>query len=325
MSGRRHVLYHTHGRGLTPALEEALERRGLVFRPLDARQLPTDLDDGLACIVWFYAPLRHPIALWRLKRALARQGVPLLAWNRDAPHYLNRAGWRLDLLDRARMLDIYATHTLIDERRRFADATLYLANAADTERYHLQGNTLAQLRDPAGYEWDVSFFGAMDGNRYKEMRARQEFFAALGDKLRAKGIRFLFREASGMDVVEQVALIRKSRINLNFGASCDYCAPVASGLPERCYGIPASGGFLLCDQRTHARDDFTPGENWAEFEGLDDCVTQIEFWLANFSAARDLAERCHAHVLAHHTYAHRAEKLHNALLDWHADKRGRLG
>lgn len=320
MSGLRRVLYHTHGRGLTPALEAALERRGLVFQPLAA-----DLDDGLACIVWFYAPLRHPLELWRLKRMLARRGVPLLAWNRDAPHYLNRAGWRLDLLDRARLLDIYATHTLIDHQRRFADAMLYLPNAADTAGYHLQGRTLAQLRDSSAYEWDVSFFGAMDGARYKEMHARQEFFVALGDRLRARGIRFLFREAAGLDVDAQVSLIQRTRINLNFGASCDYGAPVASGLPERCYGIPASGGFLLCDRRTHARDDFTPSENWAEFDGLDDCVGKIEYWLAHFDAARGLAERCHAHVLAHHTYANRAEKLHSALLDWHGGKRGRLG
>jgi spore maturation protein CgeB len=121
-----------------------------------------------------------------------------------------------------------------------------------------------------------------------------------------------------------VTLIQNSRINLNFGASCDYGATLASGLPERCYGIPAAGGFLLCDKRSHARDDFTPGENWAEFDGLDDCVAQIEHWLANFAAARELAERCHAHVMRRHTYAQRAATLHHALLAWHEGKRGNL-
>jgi spore maturation protein CgeB len=259
-----------------------------------------------------------------MRRFLRRQGIPLFVWNQDAPHYLNRAAWRLDWLDRARLFDLYATHSLVDARRSFADSLLYLPNAADTTRYHLHGATLGELREPARYEHDVSFFGAMDGSRYKEMRGRQEFFAALGGRLARRGIRFVFRESAGMSIEEQVALIQSSRINLNFGASCDYGAPVASGLPERCYGIPACGGFLLCDRRTHAKDDFTIGENWAEFDGLDDCVTQIEYWLANFAAARDLAERCHAHVLARHTYAHRAATLHNALLAWHEGKRGRL-
>jgi spore maturation protein CgeB len=109
-----------------------------------------------------------------------------------------------------------------------------------------------------------------------------------------------------MSVAEQVALIQKSRINLNFGASCDYRAPIASGLPERCYGIPACGGFLLCDRRSHARDDFTPGVDWAEFDGLDDAWRRSSTGWRTSSAARELAERCHATVMARHTYAHRA-------------------
>ncbi|MCX7157298.1 MAG: glycosyltransferase [Rhodocyclales bacterium] len=318
------LILHPFGRGLTPPLEQALEQRGLAFAQIDPHAPSKWPRQALACVIWFYYPLRAPLKVYRLKRQLAARGIPLLAWNRDAPHYLNRAAWRLDWLDRARLFDIYASHSLVDARRRFADSVLYLANAADISRYHLHGATLAELRDPVRYEHDVSFFGAMDGSRYKEMRSRQEFFAALRERLAARGIRFLFRESADMSVEEQVALIQKSRINLNFGASCDYGAPVASGLPERCYGIPACGGFLLCDKRTHARDDFTPNDNWAEFDGLDDAVTQIEYWLANFAAARDLAERCHAHVMARHTYANRAETLHQVLLEWHEGKRGRL-
>ena len=318
------LILHPFGRGLTPPLELALELRGLSFVKIDPLAPDSWPQRALACVVWFYYPLRAPLAAYRLKRALAVRSTPMLAWNRDAPHYLNRAQWRLDLFDRSRLLDIYATHTLIDAHRQFADTLLYLPNACDTERYHLGAATPESLRDAASYVWDVSFFGAMDGDRHKEMRPRQEFFAALGERLRARGIRFLFRESAGMRVEEQVALIQQSRINLNFGASCDYGAPLASGLPERCYGIPACGGFLLCDRRTHARDDFTPGQNWAEFDGLDDCVAQIEYWLAHFDAARDLAERCRAHVMAHHTYTHRAATLHNALLAWHQGKRGRL-
>ena len=321
----RDVLLITHD-SLHPALRRELAARGLDLRESlswsDAdRRAP---DRILGAYTWFYKGLRHPLEVWRMHRWLRQRKIPLFVWNQDAPHYLNRASWRLDLLDRARLFDIYATHSLIASRRRFADSVLYLANAADTARYQLRGATLAELRNPAGYEQDVSFFGAMDGSRYKEMRPRQEFFTALGQRLRERGIRFLFRESAGMSAEQQVALIQKSRINLNFGASCDYGAPLASGLPERCYGIPAAGGFLLCDQRRHAGDDFTPGDNWAEFNGLDDCVAKIDFWLANFGAARELAERCHAHVMTQHTYAHRAATLHDALLAWHQGKRGRL-
>jgi spore maturation protein CgeB len=321
---QRDVLLIAHG-SLHPALRRELAARGLSLRESrrwqDADR--TQPERILGAYTWFYEGLRHPLTIWGMRRWARRQRIPLFVWNQDAPHYLNRAGWRLDVLDHARLYDIYATHTLVDERP-FAETVLYFPNAADTERYNLAGNSLEALRETVNYDYDVSFFGAMDGNRYKEMQERQEFFAALGERLKARNIRFLFREATGMSVAEQVALIQKSRINLNFGASCDYHAPIASGLPERCYGIPACGGFLLCDQRSHAGDDFTPGQDWAEFDGLDDCVEQIGYWLDNFAAARALTERCHATVMARHTYAHRAQTLHRVLLDWHAGKRGRL-
>jgi spore maturation protein CgeB len=315
------------GAGLHPALAEELARRGLELCDVDDwRSLPqSDCRRLLGGFVWFYGCIRHPVGTWQKRNFLHRHGAPLLAWNQDAPHYLNRAPWRLDWLDWVRLLDIYASHTLIDRKRDFADTTLYLPNAADIRRYHLSGRSLLDLRTAGAYVHDVSFFGAMDGNRYKEMRSRQEFFAALSERLASLGICFLFRESAGMSVDDQIALIQQSRVNLNFGASCEYGAPVASGLPERCYGIPAAGGFLLCDRRTHAQDDFTPGENWAEFDGLEDCVEKIRYWLAHWDAARDLAERCHAHVMTAHTYANRAEKLHKALLSWHDGQRGFLG
>jgi spore maturation protein CgeB len=323
---RRNLLLLSPGE-LHPALAGELRQRDLELRELiDWSSLTrTDGNRLLGGFVWFYGCIRHPVGTWRKRNLLHRYGAPLFAWNQDAPHYLNRAMWRLNWLDRVRLLDIYATHTLVDTQRNFAATTLYLANAADIRRYHLAGKTLADLRRTRAYTYDVSFFGAMNGTRYKEMRARQEFFAALAPRLQSHGIRFLFREAAGMSIDEQIALIQQSRINLNFGASCEYGAAVASGLPERCYGIPAVGGFLLCDKRSHAADDFTPGENWAEFDGLDDCVAKIQYWLAHWDAARDLAERCHAHVMLTHTYAHRAEKLHRALLAWHDGQRGFLG
>ncbi len=327
---RRNILLIAHD-SLHPALRRELTARGLSLRENRTWQ-DADRSDPqriLGAYTWFYEGLRNPLQVRNIHRWLRQHGIPLFTWNQDAPHYLNYTlptrAWRLYVAEKMRFFDIYATHTLIDADRNFADTTVYLPNAADTTRYHLSGHTLAELRDPSAYDWDVSFFGAMNGNRYKEMRARQDFFSALGDRLHAKGIRFLFREATGMSHEAQIQLIQRSRINLNFGASCEYGAPVASGLPERCYGIPACGGFLLCDKRIHARDDFTPGGNWAEFDGLDACVARIEYWLENFQEARSLAERCHTHVLAQHSYANRAEILHNALLKWHKENAGMAG
>lgn len=318
MTAQRTHLIINH-RGFLPALRTALEADGIIVDEDLWRPSAAQLSQTLACYVWFYDCLRHPWRVWRLKRLLKRHRVPLISWNRDAPHYLNRSAWRLAWLARARLLDLYASHTLID-RRQFAASVLYLPNAADTRTYNPGDDTdalFSRLRDPSQYQYDVSFFGGMNGQRYKEDAARQSFFSALGERLAARRISFLFCEAESMTPAEQIRLIQCTRINLNFGARCEYQAPIASGLPERCFGIPACGGFLLCDKRSHARDDFSIGENWAEFDGLDDCLEKIEYWLANFQQARDLAERCHSHVMEHHTYAQRAATLHQALIEWH--------
>ena len=320
---QRLIINHS---GFLPAMRRALEEHGLIIDEDIWQPSSAQLTKTIACHVWFYDCLRYPLRTWRLKRLLQRHDVPLFAWNRDAPHYLNRHRWRLDLLDRARLIDIYASHSLIDQRR-FANNVLYLPNAADTATYHLDTPTevaLLTLRDSASYRYDVSFFGGMNGNRYKEDADREQFFAELGKRLATHGISFLFCEAEGMSATEQIRLIHTSRINLNYGARCEYQAPVASGLPERCFGIPACGGFLLCDKRTHARDDFTIGENWAEFDGVDDCVDKIRYWLAHFDQARDLAEHCHQHVMSNHTYRNRAATLHEALLSWHQRRNGSI-
>ena len=318
----RDTLLVAHG-SLHSVLRQELRARGLLLRESRSWQ-EADLrepDRLLGAYTWFYEGLRNPLTIWGMRNWTRLRGIPLFTWNQDAPHYLNRASWRLDLLDHFRLYDIYASHSLVDSRR-FADTVLYLPNAADTARYKPSGFSLEELRDNSTYQYDVSFFGAMDGDRYKELQVRQEFFAALGDRLRQRGIRYLFRESAGMSIAEQLELIHGSRINLNFGAACDHGSPIASGLPERCYGIPAAGGFLLCDRRTHARDDFTLNENWAEFDGLEDCVEKICFWLDNFGQARALAERCHHHVLSQHTFKNRAAKLLDTLLSWHKGMRG---
>src|SRR5438045_7710238 len=46
--------------------------------------------------------------------------------------------------------------------------------------------------------------------------------------------------------------------------------------PERCFGVPACGGFLLSDVRKHAAESFIPGVEWADFLDLDDCVAKID-------------------------------------------------
>lgn len=310
-------------------LQSALAKRELIV--LNENWLPSTnyLRKVCACFIDFYDVMRRPLKTFRLKKRLNSHNIPLVAWNRDAPHYLNKKKWRLDLFNNIQLLDIYATHTLIDKNRTFADTVLYLPNAADIDRYNLYGNEqtiFTHLRNPLNYTYDVSFFGGMDGSRYKEDIDREKFFSKLSQELDKKDIRYNFIEtgANRISIDEQIKLIQSSIINLNYGARCEFGAPVASGLPERCFGIPASGGFLLCDKRTHTKDTFIVGKHMDEFTDLSECVRKIEYYINNFKLTRDIAENCYHHIRKNHTYTNRAETLHKAIELWQNERMSRL-
>jgi spore maturation protein CgeB len=164
------------------------------------------------------------------------------------------------------------------------------------------------MRDPAQYRWDVTFFGNLDAARYGEHARRVAFLRALEPRLQDLGISASFRDSAGLSAEEQVEIIRRSRINLSTFAGCDAGPEPSWGLPERCYGVPACGGFLLSDRRRHAAEDFADDER-AEYDGLDDGVRKIRTYLEHFQEARAIAERAHARVARDHGYRNRADRL----------------
>ncbi len=315
------VILDNAPKGPTPLIE-AIEAAGVEVLRGDWQPGEALLDRLDACFVTFYDCLKRPLDVWRLRRALARRATPLVVWNRDAPGYLNKASWRLALLERAKLIDIYASHALADGRR-FAHTQLLLQNAAQTGLYNLGSARLEELDDTARYRCDVGFFGNLDGETHKEYRARAQFFAALAERLASRGIvhSFIDTRRTLLSPARQRELIQTTRINMSFGAGCEYGYDVGHGLPERSFGVPACGGFLLSDRRLHAAEAFDPGSEWAEFRSLDEALERIEYFLAHFGEARAIAARAHARVMREHAYAHRAGEMLSAINQWRAAHR----
>jgi len=320
-----HILFnHNNSYDL---LANGLESHGIKCDKNNWHPSATQLSNTRACVIWFYDVMRHPLKVYKLKKLLNARNIPIVAWNRDAPHYLNRKAWRLNLFNHFHLLNIYATHTLIDSRRTFADTMIYLPNAANNVKYNLHGSekeVFTFLRDSSNYKYDVSFFGGMDGSRYKEDIQREVFFKHLSTKLKKRNISYKFIDTvnNSISIESQIELIQTSRINLNYGARCEYRASIASGLPERIFGIPATGGFLLSDHRTHAIDTFSVGTHMDEFHTMDECVAKIEYYLDHFDKSRSMAELCYRYVIEKHTYTNRAKTLLNAIDAWRDGKRG---
>jgi spore maturation protein CgeB len=294
-------------RGGFPGLREGFTALG--HPVIENQWAPEDgLFAGVAlCVADFVDCARELRRTAALRRRLARARVPFVALNRDAPFHRGVHRSRLACLRWLRPFDAYASHSMQDAGR-YARRTLYCPNAARETVYRISDAALESLRDPARYRWDVSFLGNLDSRRYREHAPRVGFLQALAARLEPLGVRASFRDSTGLSAEEQVGIIQASRINLSAMAACDAGGEASWGLPERCYGVPAAGGFLLSDRRRHAPDDFAEGER-AEYVDLEDCVGRIRHYLAHFGEARAIAERARARVARDHGYRNRAATL----------------
>ncbi|RJQ53529.1 MAG: hypothetical protein C4526_06410 [Nitrospiraceae bacterium] len=293
-------------------LEEALKDLGhtVVDDTWDIRKIISDRID--AVIFEFKYILKNEIKFLKLSYGLKKTGIPRVTWCVDIPN-IGARKWKLSLLLKADLIDIFATHSMQDLPGP-TDSIIYLPNAAWLKRYNPGNVTLEELRNPGKYTTDVSFIGNMDSAKYPEHLRRARFLDALGVMLRQNGISYRFEDGRHLDVSAQVDIIQRSRININFGCGADRYENKSWGLPERCYGIPACGGFLLSEERAHAKDDFIEGEEIVLFRDLKDCFEKIRYYITSHDEARRIAENAYRRVMNEHTYRHRAEKLMGSIM-----------
>ncbi|MBZ0157205.1 MAG: glycosyltransferase [Alphaproteobacteria bacterium] len=301
------ALHHRHRQ---ERIEEALQELGhtFVYVKWDAGEA---IGSGADAVLFeFKNILKEELKFLALSRRLRKAGIPVATWCLDLPN-IGARKWKLPLLLKAGLVDIFATHSLqgLPEGGR----VLYLPNAAWLCSYNQGSVTLEDLRDPAWYTVDVSFAGNIDSERYPEHRHRTDFLKTLASLLRGAGITYRFEDSRHMSFREQVGLIQRSRINLNIGCAADRCGEKSWGLAERCYGIPACGGFLLSDERVHGRDAFVEGEEIVMFGDIDDCFRKILYYTQAHDERRKIAENAHRRVLQEHTYARRMERLLTAV------------
>jgi spore maturation protein CgeB len=290
-----------------PGLREGFE--GLGHEVLENRWEPEEpaLRDTALCVADFVDCARKIRRTLGLRKRLSHAKVPFIALNRDAPFHRGIHPARPVLMALLRPFDGYASHSM-QAAAKYASRTLYCPSAAREALFHADEAQLAAMREPARYRWDVSFVGNMDAARYREHARRVEFLHVLKGHLEAQNLAILFRDGAGLSDAEQLEIITRSRINLSTIAACDAGDEPSWGLPERCYGVPAAGGFLLSDRRRHASEDFADNER-AAYGSLDECVSMIRHFLGHFDESRAIAERAHARVARDHGYRNRAARL----------------
>ena len=304
-------LYTTHA--LHNPLLEALIAQGHEVRQVAFGTTLTHLSRCMG----FYGNLFDEIKHWRkladLKHQLRAHGVPYIFWNRDAPW---NTGMRLKnrlAMQWLKPVDIYLAHSM-QTHQWFGGEAHDFPNA--TQAAYYVETDLQALRDESTYQYDVSFFGSVGNIKDNNARVRQQFLKTLEYLLNAAhpSIRFKVIDTAQrpLSLSNQLALIRSSKINLNYGAMCDLPGNRSWGLPERVFGIPAAGGYLLTDDRQSIPETF-PAGLCDTFATPEECAHKIALALANFHMTRTRAEQLHRYVLSNHTYSHRAQTFINLL------------
>lgn len=109
---------------------------------------------------------------------------------------------------------------------------------------------------------------------------------------------------------EMPMVFKKSRINLNISLRS-----IKSGIPLRAFDIMGSGGFLLSNYQDDFLENFTPGVDFVYYEGEEDLLQKIDYYLTHEEERIAVARNGHDKVAAAHTYRDRVREMLSALPD----------
>lgn len=151
-------------------------------------------------------------------------------------------------------------------------------------------------------KYKVSFIGTVYGNRKKWI-----------DALRNGGVNvdcFGYGWPNGViDSSDISKIMRNSIISLNFGDS----GLIWKGLnfirsrqiKARIFEVPAAGGFLLTEYSEYLENYFKIGKEIVTFNGVDDLLKKIHYYILNDSERNNIAIAGYERVNNEHTYEKR--------------------
>ncbi len=97
--------------------------------------------------------------------------------------------------------------------------------------------------------------------------------------------------------MEMPYIFHDSRINLNITLRS-----IRSGIPLRCMDIMGCGGFLLTNYQSDFLMHFTPDEDFVYYEGKDDLLQKIDYYLSHDEKRAAIAESGYDKVRREHNF-----------------------
>lgn len=99
-------------------------------------------------------------------------------------------------------------------------------------------------------------------------------------------------------------VFKNSKINLNITLRS-----IQSGIPLRGMDIMGAGGFLLTNFQADFLDYFVPGEDFAYYEGEEDCLLKIGYYLSHDAERRQIVDNALGKMEESHTFVHRVREI----------------
>jgi spore maturation protein CgeB len=93
-----------------------------------------------------------------------------------------------------------------------------------------------------------------------------------------------------------------------------------TALNQRCYDVPAAGGFILTDQREALAEQFEPETEIVTFASLPDLLEKWEYYRTHPHQRSQVIDRGQRRVLLEHTYSHRLREMLEVSASWFAWK-----
>lgn len=223
----------------------------------------------------------------------------------------------LDLI-RARG-DVVTVSWATDDSWKYREVSRFIAGSYDTmattydhvvKQYHADGfdhvfatqwaavsDHLQEPLDAEHCRYPVSFVGTAHGQR-----------AQWVESLRARGIDvacFGYGWPNGPVATQDIPrIVLESRISLNFANSQG-----ENQIKARMFEVPGAGGFLLTESARSLERFYRPGHEIAVYDGLDDMVAKIRYYLANPRERDLIAQAGFKRTREEHTYEHRFMRL----------------
>lgn len=89
-----------------------------------------------------------------------------------------------------------------------------------------------------------------------------------------------------------------------------------NALNQRCYDVPACGGFLLTDAREAIREQFEPDIEVVVYESREELLDKWAYFSRSAQERARLIERGRQRVLKEHTYRHRVRSMLQIARTW---------